>query len=603
MIPSSGNNFFSRFREFLWNYPEYLFGKKGVMTSLYDFYLSVRPFSHIIVLIIVFVGIGIVSSSDALSLARRQDKVLIEGVIMGEGNLSRINPLLPTNNQLEIDLAQLMYFPLVRVGPEGVVIPILAQSWEEIDTEGKEYKFHLRNDVLWHDGEQFDADDVMASFSVLKLLEADVRTKYTSLASGLEIVKEDNYTLTFKLKNRIPTFFEDISIGILPEHILRDVSISTFSWAKFNLHPVGTGPFKLTALSDKKIVFQANEKYFGQKPYIQTLELRMYENGDDAIEAIKNGEIHLLADPSTAILSELDGWSNIKTIKSASQYRRYLALYFNMKEGAIDIFKDKVVRQAISNAISRDTIISNVEGAGEEAMGPIPVNSWAYNEDAKRYRYNVEEAKAMLEKSGWEEKEVGGKIVRMKDDVVLRFELSYLDRYDREIVAQSIKSDLEKIGIIVNLNAVSSEDLNAALVATRNFDAVLYGVKTPIDPDRIRLWHSDAIPYPGLNISSYETTQQGAIPGQGGELERISLIDATLENGYSGLTHDERIGGEGINAGYKKFQEVLLEDGPIVFLYHPVFIYVAHSRVKGIDLSQMTVPEDRYLSITDWRIE
>jgi len=136
----------------------------------------------------------------------------------------------------------------------------------------------------------------------------------------------------------------------------------------------------LQTINNDAIIFERFDRFFGETPSIQKLELRIYENGDDAIEAIKHGEIHMLADPSTAVLSELDGWRNIDTIKSASQYRRYLALYFNLKEGATGVFQEKVVRQAISSAISRDNIIAHVEGAGEEVMGPIPVNSWAYSE-------------------------------------------------------------------------------------------------------------------------------------------------------------------------------------------------------------------------------
>lgn len=607
MIPSERENIFSRLRESIWQYPHVLFAKDGLLYNVFFFYKALRPISHILAFLVLFSGIGYVNYVSSYSFVKVQRNVLKEGVIVGEAKPTRINPILPTNNQLENDLSRLIYYPLVRVNAAGDVVPMLADSWDEGDDSGKEYVFTLREDVLWHDGERFTADDVIATFGALKALgleeESGISSKRIDIATNLEVIKNDAFTVTFRLEDFIPTFFEDISVGILPEHVLEDVSLSTLSRARFNQQPVGTGPFVLKSYKDDVITLVANMDFFGEKPKVQQLQIVLFETGDDAVLAIKNGEIHMLADPSTTVIESLQKWENIKKIESASLYRRYWALYFNMKDGGPKIFQEKLVRQAISSAINRQDIISQVESAGEEVTGPIPENSWAYSEDIDRFDYKYERAVELLEEAGWEKKEVGGKTVRIKDDTVLRFELSYLDKYDRQVVAESIKADLEKLGVVVNLDPRNSSDLNEALIATRNFETVLYGVETPIDPDRIRLWHSRAITYPGLNISSYETEETGAVIGEDKQIERVSIIDTALENGRSTPDREERMGASGIDVGYTKFQEVLLDETPVVFLYHPVFTYVAHSRVNGINLSEMTVPDDRYLSVNEWYIE
>jgi len=163
LIPRK-ENIFSKIRDFFWRYPRGVFGKGGLLYSTYLFYKSVRPFSHIFLFILGFFGLGFANYYHSSAFLKVEEDILTEGVIIGDSVLSRINPLLPSNNQLETDLARLIYHPLIRVNASGEVKPILASSWEETSGDGMEYKLFLRDDVYWHDGEKFTADDVIATF-------------------------------------------------------------------------------------------------------------------------------------------------------------------------------------------------------------------------------------------------------------------------------------------------------------------------------------------------------------------------------------------------------------------------------------------------------
>ena len=608
MIISPRETILSKFRENLWNYPEFFLARDGLFTTLISIYKLFQPFSHILLFLLIFLSIGLLNISKSFNLISAQKDIIVEGVIIGESGINRINPLLPTNTQIEVDLAGLIYEPLVRVNSDEKVEGILADSWKMVDESGKEYEFKLKENMFWHDGNKFNVDDVIATFTVLKALgneeDKTVVSKHAELAQKMDIVKIDNDTVRFRLDEIVPTFYEDISVGILPKHILDEVSLSQFSWASFNLNPIGTGALEFIDYSENVVTLRTYVDYHSDKPEFEYLKINLYETGDEALAALKNGEIHMLVNPSTAILEDLSDWENLEVIESSALYRRYFALYFNLREeGGPEIFKDKNVRRAISLAVDRKKVLDKVGKTSKESLGPIPSNSWAYNKDALRFGFDVDKSKKTLSEAGWEEKEVEGKQVRMKDNNILRFEMSYLDKYDREIVAESIKEDLEKVGIVVKLDPRNSSDLNEALIATRNFESVLYGVEAPIDPDRIRLWHSDAVDYPGLNISSYIPEEQAAVIGTEKELERVSLIDVSLENGRSSLDRDKRNGTNGVSIGYQRFQEILLEDCPVVFLYHPVFNYVVHTRVEGIDLSDITSLEERYLSISKWNIK
>jgi len=598
---------FYKIRNAFWEFPQALFGKEGFFVSFWNFYLTSRPVSHIMFFSIIAGGISFFIYNGNISFAKAEKDVIIEGVVIGDAGRISINPLIPSANQLENDLSHLIYQGLVRVNGNGEPYGVLAKSWEKLDEEGKSYKFLLKDNVFWHDGDRFSADDVLINFEVLKRLSESgdslFTSKYSEVARTLEVEKISDFEIKITSEMTNPTFFEDIDFGIMPMKILSNINVSTFNLSPYNYAPIGTGPFKYEYQKENQILLSAFDKYYDQFPKIKYYKIILFETTDEAVDALEKGNIHLLADPSTAVISDLSLWPKVQIIKSSTLYRRYWALYFNLKEGANTSMTDKEIRKAVAFAIDRNKIIEEVVTAGEIAYGTIPKSSFAFNEKTEKYEYDPEKSVELLKKAGWEKKNIEGQNLWEKDDNILRIELAYLSKYDREVIAENIKEDLEKIGIIVNLDPKTSSDLNEALIAPRNFDVVLYGVETPIDPDRIRLWHSDAIEYPGLNISSYSSSIKGGVIGSEKEIERISLSDAALENGVSNLDKEKRLGTEGINSGYLRFQELLVDDCPAVFLYHPVFTYAGVGRVKGIDLSDMTTPSDRYNSIVEWEIE
>lgn len=599
--------FFKQFREAFWNIPELLFGKKGFILKSFKIYLLFRPFSHVLLFTVLSLIFSVYTIFGSVSSYFIDRDVLIEGVVVGDSGLSRINPLLPTNNQLETDISSLIYYGLFHVSFEGLVEPVLAQEIYQIDNEGLNFNVKLRKDVYWHNGEIFTANDVIKNFDFLKALESTgepgLMSRYSKAARNLTVTKLGDFEISLKLEKVNPSLYEDISFGLLPSSILENIYLSNFTRDKFNLNPIGTGPFIFESFSKELITFTANAKFFLGKPAIKKYIIKLFSDADSAVFAIKNGDIHILADSSTKIVEDLSKVQSIKFIESKPIYTRYWGIYFNLQENGPKQFKEKKVRKAIATAINKEEIKKKVKTVAELANGSIPPVSWAYNANIDIYEFNIYKASKLLDEAGWIQKEIDGKKFRFKDEEVLRFDLSYLNNPERTIVAEQIRDDLEKIGIVVNLDPRTSADLNDNLVVTRNFDALLYGVETSIDPDRYNLWHSSAIDYPGLNIASYQSSVKGAIIDANREIERKSLSDFALENGLRSNEKEKRLGtNTGTSIGYLKFQEILTDECPMIFLYYPKFIYSVRNRVENIDLSNMILPSDRYLSIWRWQI-
>jgi len=209
-------------RDFLWNYPEFLFfGENSWWQRLRRFYYEGIPVSHFALLIFSTMLLTFVVVVNAKAILNSNSDTLIEGVIIGVdelGNLqqlNRINPLINTNIQLEKDLNELIYESLIEIDQNGVPVAVLG-DFLKIE-EGRIYQFKLKKNIYWHDGTPITANDVAKTFELLQSLEEDPKTStiFSRAAVKMEIAVIDSESFEFKLKGEdtyIPelSFFEGI---------------------------------------------------------------------------------------------------------------------------------------------------------------------------------------------------------------------------------------------------------------------------------------------------------------------------------------------------------------------------------------------------------
>lgn len=642
---------FYSLRDTVWNYPEVLIGDNSLRTYLNKVYRASVPYSHFATSAVIILLITAIFFSNFRNILNANTSTLIEGVIMGSdtsGNLqtiTKVDPLRSSNIQLERDLSELIYEPLLKseFANDGsgltVIRNILAEDVIRI-RQGADYQFSLRRGVYWHDGRLFNADDVLATFNFVSQLDSD--NAYIRAVKQLRWEKLDDFNIRVCTKASddrtceqsrdnpiLSNFLELISIKIIPAHMIENVDPRRIDTQVPDLFrsPIGTGRYKFFSVEDRFISLVRNNEYYDRDriPSIDNITFKLFPTFEDGVRALENGEIHTLSSVSSEFKRSLEDFPQIDVNVSPVLYNQYWSIYFNLRKDpsgntiGSPFFQDEKVRKAISMGINRDTIVENaLQGVAEEAIGPIPVISEFYNRDTNWYRYNQSRARLLLEEAGWF-LESGEKIRKNSEGESLSFSLYFVDSFDRQNVARSIKNDLEAIGVEVKIDrreqpgqdqsrsaptGWSLSEINNQYLLPRNFDAILYGMYTFIDPDRFELFHRNQISDPGLNIAGY----QGSVESvqirpdrQEGESSLITVprVDRLLEETRALDTIEDA---ERRKLNYNEIQDLIAEDAPVVFLYHPRFIYYSHTRISNVDLSHVTSVEDRFRNIEKWSL-
>lgn len=602
------------FRDIFWEYPDFLFFSRTSAYKKFEvFYNSVRPFSHIVASII-FIAIAVIFSvTNYDQIVRANNSRLIEGVLVGvdeSGNrntIQKVNPLVISSIQIEKDLNDLIYESLVNVDVDGEVQNQLIEAIVP-NTEGDNYRIKLREDVYWHDStdkspHQFTAKDVEATFTLLEQLDFNSSTKsiYSTIANKrIKFIPVDDFRFEFELDGAIANFYELITFKILPQRYIDELNVNSIltSDPYINRNPVGTGKFKFSSADKDSIILVRNDSYYGKDnlPKFDQIKFKFYEDEDSIVEALESGQIHSAAGLSTKSLARLKDDKNITLHRTGTIYTQFYAIFFNLGENGNKIFKDALVRRAVSSAINRNYLIEILEGEAEEAYGPIGRNSFAFA-DVQRYTFDQDKANAILDQAGWKYEE--NAVYRSKDGETLEFNLLALDNVDRNKISASLVQDLANIGVKVNLEIKAIQNLNQENVLPRNFDTLLFGATTFIDPDRFELFHSSQIQHPGLNITSYISTEETVkVVEKDGkkDVAAVPEVDVRLEDGRRLLDKEKR------KVEYKEFQRIIASEMPMVFLYHPILNYAVNNRVKNVDIHDANTLEERFLYVDDWVI-
>jgi len=227
------------------------------------------------------------------------------------------------------------------------------------------------------------------------------------------------------------------------------------------------------------------------------------------------------------------------------------------------LFKDKKVRQAISFAIDKTEIVDGVLlGLGTVATGPYRPDMWYYNKNVKKYNYCPECAKKLLKETGWADSNNDGILDKNRKN----FEFTILTNQgnnNRLKTAQIIQRRLKEIGIKVNIRVIEWASFINEFIDKKRFEAVILGWSTGIDPDQYDIWHSSKTGPKELNFISFKNKQ----------------VDELLEKAR--LTFDQ----EKRKEYYFKFQEILAEEEPYVFLYVPYSLVILHKRFRNVHLA------------------
>lgn len=288
-----------------------------------------------------------------------------------------------------------IYDALVTQNAEGEIVPALATEWTNPDP--LTWRFKLRDDVTFHNGEKFDAHAVKYTFD--RALDPAFKAPYFSRISaikGVEVV--DDYTVDFRTDTPYPTMLLTLYEASFPALIVPPAYAAEESGAKLAGHPVGTGPYRFVEwLKDERVVLEANPDYWGGAPEIDKVVFRPIKETRTRIAELRSGGVDVAADIPPEDVDRLDS-DETKVVVVPSDF-----LYFFVFDTTRDTpLTNKKVRQAINHAVDVDAIQQALmNGMGERIALTLPVNGFAYDPTWKPYAYDPEKAKALLAEAGY----------------------------------------------------------------------------------------------------------------------------------------------------------------------------------------------------------
>lgn len=529
-----------------------------------------------------------------------------EGLI---GSPRYINPLYASLSDVDNDFSSLVFSSLLKRDGEGRLIKDLAVDYQ-ISGDFKTYTFQIRNDVKWHNGANLTVDDILFTYSMIK--NGQYKSPLERSFFGVDLEKIDESTIKFILPEPYAPFLELLTFGIIPQDLWSRVSPQGAGFAELNLKPVGSGPYKFKSLTKDKAgqiklySLVVNDDYYNSPAKIN-LNFKFFPNFEEVLKALNDGDI----DGLSYLPKGLE--KNIIAKNSLSIYKLNLpqiaAIFFNKKNNSL--LDKKEVRQALALAVDKNKIINDVSGGDARIIdGPIPPNNFAFNSNNKKYQYNKEESSKLLEDSGWKTEEITAEEVkkleegkeklseeekkraesvlsvgvgkwRKKDNNFLAVELTTVETEENAKVAELIKIFWEEIGVKTNIELIGAEEINSQIIKPRNFEALLYGEIVGADPDLYVFWHSSQAGESGLNLSNYENKD----------------VDQLLEEARVAGDIEQR------KSKYIKFQEIITEELPAIFLYSPTYNYIQNKKIKGFNVKDILMPRDRFANITDWYIQ
>lgn len=487
------------------------------------------------------------------------------------------NPHLP---HIEVDegIHFSIFDPLFAINEKGEFTPALAKEVPTtknggISQDGLNFHIKLRDDVKWHDGQPFTANDV--KFTLQLLVDPNFRSWRKT---GHELVRDIKVISPTEISWRMVKPFAPYpsilaSTFIVPEHILGPVKDKNN--APFNNAPVGTGPFVWQQrVAGDHIELVANPHYYAGGPGLERVIYKYIPDLNVMYTQFVSGDIDVvglqwISADHYADAKKLPG--KVVDVASSATLENFA---FNLERPQ---FKELVVRQAIYYAIDKKTIIDSLYyGLPKETETYMPEGSYYYDPSLPAHEYSPDKAKALLDAAGWKPGTDG---IREKNGVRLSFTNSTTaGNHLREQMQQFMQQSLQDIGIEMKISNLPPAVMWGEFWMMSKFDTSIVGLNflTGADPDTSDYMSSASIPAKG-----------GA--GQNTFQYQNPKVDELLRKGSTVFDPDQR------KAIYAQIQQAVREDLPFL----PLFPF---ANVRGHKQGAMNIIPNVNVRIDSWNV-
>jgi peptide/nickel transport system substrate-binding protein len=431
-----------------------------------------------------------------------------------------------------------LYDSLVWIDDDGEIVPALAESWE-ISEDGLEYIFNLRQDVTFHNGEQFNADAVVYSWEYYRNPELAWNERWR-LADNVE--KVDDFTIKITTDEPKPMLLRTIAIdwSIVPPLYHQEVGE-----IEFGNNPVGTGPFEFVEwIKGDRIVLSANPNYWEEGyPKVETLIFRPIPESSTRVAAITTGEVDIVGRLSADEAESLRGVPGVEVI-SYPVSRVFYVAFNNVTSGVGQPTEDPLVRQAMNYAVDMEAIVDALfDGQAKPSTGFVATGEMGYGV-VEPFAYDPDMARDLLAQAGY------------PDGFEMGFACPAGAYTNFEEVCQAIQAYLGEVGIVTDLEIMES-GYYWDLEANKELPPLFGDSWSEISGEAYNRMAGALLGWD----ASYSSWEDATIKDY---LRRISTT----------VDFDERL------KLYEELQVFMMEDPPFIYLYEPFAFEAIRDHVR-----------------------
>lgn len=457
-----------------------------------------------------------------------------EVLVIQQSSVSIGDPHIASDSSDRLGMLFTIYEALVKRDAEGNFQPSLAVSWDS-DDEARRWIFRLREGVAFHDGRMMTADDVVATLG--RVLDPSIggafgtQGVYISYLGAAEISAPDAATIQIVTPEPMADLLDLlVAMPISPAGALD----------RLPEEYVGSGPYRVRSRSERRVVLEAHEGYWGPAPAYREIHWVAEPDPERRVNAVLDGDAHIATDIG------VDGWQRISEEGSAfgHQWESGLAIIFmiNAREGP---GRDRRVRQALNYAVDVDEIIAEIKkGAARPLNGYLTPHHFGHDPDTPPYPHDPDRARQLLAEAGYE------------DGLDLVFDIPSEMPDEAPELARLMAEQLGRAGI--GLEIVEHEDRAAYSEMVRE--------------KRIH----DAACFDSSPRSTFRVLREKLHSGLRGpwwEGYDNQKVNDLVEEAQRTLPDAER------QAIYREIYSIVRDDAPWIFLYRPIRYWAVSPRL------------------------
>lgn len=461
------------------------------------------------------------------------------------------------NLRLNHEVSHPYNMTLVRFGHGTRIYPGIAKEWY-VSPDGLRYTFKLRSDVYFHNGRKVTSKDVLFSWhrSLSPLLDnegkwflnwvegaEDYISGRAKTISGLKC--PDDTTIEIVLKEPLAFFLNmltAIESSVIPPEAVDESTLRM-------IRPIGCGPYKVVDIEPSKVIFEKFDGYFD--PNIGFVDRIIYDysakTAFDLLSYFKEGSVDILPSLAKEALEEI---VRDETLQNQIESALLLSTTFFTFRCDVGPFAIKEMRQAANYAIDREALVAEHPATEPTpAKGILPPGILGYNPNLIGYTYDPDRARWLINKAGF------GEGLRLK---IATDESRVNQIKDFEFVQKA----LDAVGIHIDEERISHEEFVQRV--KKEGRPYIYATG----------WYAD-YPDPDNFIYVLFNSKAGDILGT---RYKNPVIDELSEKARRSLDLDERI------ELYRKAEEIIIDDAPLLFLYHERAVVPHRKEIKGLKL-------------------